>query len=45
MVDRHVLQGGLRHAGIQGVRRVLDDRDAAARPDRHQPGRAVVQGA
>jgi hypothetical protein len=45
MVDGHVLEGVARHARVQGVRRVLDDRHTAARLDRHQPGRAVVQGA
>jgi hypothetical protein len=41
MIDRHVFQGVDRHAGIQGVRRVLDDGQdagdhAAAGPEERQ---------
>jgi len=45
IIDFHVVQGALRHAGRIGIRRILHDRDAVLLLDRGQAGRAVVQGA
>src|SRR5215211_2247191 len=45
MVDLNMLERVARHAGVQRVRRVLDNSNATARLDRQQSGGPVVQGA